>query len=116
MRLHVTSSAGGQPARLLAQIHDELLFEVPQGQLRATAAAVQRVMEGVSGGTESFCLDPSCLCRQPVSTSEAHLRWACAPCLQPCQHTSAAAAAALRRSEAECQHEALPRDLNRCTF
>lgn len=35
-----------QPARLVAQIHDELLFEVPEAQLTPTASVVQRIMEG----------------------------------------------------------------------
>lgn len=42
-----TLAAAGLPtARLLAQIHDELLFEVPEARLLAVAAAVRAVMEG----------------------------------------------------------------------
>ena len=33
-------------AAMLLQVHDELLFEVPEAQLEATAAVVRRVMEG----------------------------------------------------------------------
>lgn len=40
------SGAGVTAARLLAQIHDELLFEVPHGRVGETAAAVRHVMEG----------------------------------------------------------------------
>jgi DNA polymerase-1 len=35
-------------ARLLLQVHDELLFEVPEGERDATAAAVKRTMEGAA--------------------------------------------------------------------
>jgi DNA polymerase-1 len=33
-------------ARMLLQVHDELLFEVPEGEVEATAQAVSMVMEG----------------------------------------------------------------------
>ncbi|WP_419898611.1 DNA polymerase I [Roseomonas sp. USHLN139] len=35
-------------ARMLLQVHDELLFEVPQGEVTATAECVRQVMEGVA--------------------------------------------------------------------
>jgi DNA polymerase-1 len=35
-------------ARMLLQVHDELLFEVPEAEAEATAAVVKRVMEGVA--------------------------------------------------------------------
>ena len=38
--------AGAPAARLLAQIHDELLFEVPEAQVGTTAAVVRHIMEG----------------------------------------------------------------------
>ncbi|MDB5368911.1 MAG: polymerase [Roseomonas sp.] len=38
----------GLSARMLLQVHDELLFEVPQGELTATSAVVKRVMEGAA--------------------------------------------------------------------
>jgi DNA polymerase I-like protein with 3'-5' exonuclease and polymerase domains len=41
-------TAGSPPVQLLAQIHDELLFEVPEAYVTATAAAVRHVMEGAS--------------------------------------------------------------------
>jgi DNA polymerase-1 len=37
----------GLSGRMLLQIHDELLFEVPAGELAATARLVRRVMEEV---------------------------------------------------------------------
>ncbi|MBC9178998.1 DNA polymerase I [Pseudoroseomonas ludipueritiae] len=38
----------GLDAKMLLQVHDELLFEVPQGQLTATSALVKQVMESVA--------------------------------------------------------------------
>jgi DNA polymerase I len=35
-------------ARMLLQVHDELLFEVPEAELDATAALVKKVMEGAA--------------------------------------------------------------------
>lgn len=52
----VNAAAGAAPARLLAQIHDELLFEVPDAQVAATTAAVRRIMEGASEAMLRFRL------------------------------------------------------------
>ena len=38
----------GLAARMLLQVHDELLFEVPEAEVEPTAALVKRVMEGVA--------------------------------------------------------------------
>ncbi|AWK84872.1 DNA polymerase I [Azospirillum thermophilum] len=38
----------GSGARMLLQVHDELLFEVPEGQAEEAAALVRRVMEGAA--------------------------------------------------------------------
>ncbi len=35
-------------ARMLLQVHDELVFEVPDDELDATAALVRKVMEGAA--------------------------------------------------------------------
>ncbi|WP_029007279.1 DNA polymerase I [Azospirillum halopraeferens] len=40
--------AAGSRARLLLQVHDELLFEVPADDAEATAAVVKRTMEGAA--------------------------------------------------------------------
>jgi DNA polymerase-1 len=38
----------GLAARMLLQVHDELVLEVPEAEVEATAALVRRVMEGVA--------------------------------------------------------------------
>ncbi|WP_448190732.1 DNA polymerase I [Azospirillum sp. sgz301742] len=40
--------AAGSSARMLLQVHDELLFEVPEAEAAETAKIVQRVMEGAA--------------------------------------------------------------------
>jgi DNA polymerase-1 len=41
-----TLAARGQRARLVLQIHDELLLEVPDGEAEVTLALVREVMQG----------------------------------------------------------------------
>ena len=45
--LHVPGALrqAGLQARMLLQVHDELVFECPQAELRQTADLVQRVMQ-----------------------------------------------------------------------
>jgi DNA polymerase-1 len=45
IRMEAALSEHGLGARMLLQVHDELLFEVPDSELKATAAVVKRVME-----------------------------------------------------------------------
>ena len=40
------STAAGLKARMLLQVHDELVFEAPEAEVEATAALVKEVMEG----------------------------------------------------------------------
>ena len=47
LEVEAALTAAGLGARMLLQIHDELLFEVPESELAATAGMVRRVMEGV---------------------------------------------------------------------
>ncbi|HET9069784.1 MAG TPA: DNA polymerase I, partial [Amaricoccus sp.] len=43
--IRVPEAIAGLPARMLLQVHDELLFEVEEGAVEETVAAVRRVME-----------------------------------------------------------------------
>jgi DNA polymerase-1 len=45
VRLHAALSGQGLRSRMLLQVHDELVLEVPDGELRAAAALVRQVME-----------------------------------------------------------------------
>jgi DNA polymerase-1 len=47
IRLYDEFKSGKMDARMLLQVHDELLFEVPVGELDAAAEAARRQMEGV---------------------------------------------------------------------
>ena len=48
VRLPAALDAAGLRARLLLQVHDELLFEAPADEADATAAVAKRVMEGAA--------------------------------------------------------------------
>ncbi len=48
IRLPAALEDAGLGARMLLQVHDELLFEVPDGELDDTAALVARTMEGAA--------------------------------------------------------------------
>ncbi|HVH75324.1 MAG TPA: DNA polymerase I [Stellaceae bacterium] len=45
-RIPPALASAGLQARMLLQVHDELLFEVPEGEAEATAGLVKAVMEG----------------------------------------------------------------------
>ncbi|MSP49876.1 MAG: DNA polymerase I [Alphaproteobacteria bacterium] len=46
IRVPPALAAAGLKARMLLQVHDELLFEVPEAEIEATKALVRAVMEG----------------------------------------------------------------------
>ena len=48
IRMPAALADAGLAARMLLQVHDELVFEVPLDELDATAALVRRVMEGAA--------------------------------------------------------------------
>ncbi len=48
VRLPAALSAERLSARMLLQVHDELVFEVPDSEVEATKAVVKRVMEGAA--------------------------------------------------------------------
>src|SRR5262249_8372882 len=45
-RLPTALQTAGLKARMLLQVHDELLFEAPEDEVQATATLVKEVMEG----------------------------------------------------------------------
>ena len=45
-RIPAALASAGLKARMLLQVHDELLFEAPEDEVEATAALVKEVMEG----------------------------------------------------------------------
>ncbi|GAB0118589.1 DNA polymerase I [Acidisoma sp. 7E03] len=48
VRLPAALREAGLAARMLLQVHDELMFEAPESEAEATAAVVRRVMESVA--------------------------------------------------------------------
>ena len=48
VRVPVALGKAGLTGRMLLQVHDELLFEVPEAEAEETAAVVRRVMEGAA--------------------------------------------------------------------
>jgi DNA polymerase-1 len=48
VRVPPALAQAGLKARMLLQVHDELLFEVPDAEVEATAALVKKVMEGAT--------------------------------------------------------------------
>ena len=48
IRIHAALPAAGLRAQVLLQVHDELVFEVPEAQQAAAAGLVKREMEGVT--------------------------------------------------------------------
>jgi DNA polymerase-1 len=48
IRVPPALAQAGLKARMLLQVHDELLFEVPEAEVEATAALVKTVMEGAT--------------------------------------------------------------------
>jgi DNA polymerase-1 len=48
IRIPKALADAGLSARMLLQVHDELLFEVPEKELDHTSALVRQVMEGAA--------------------------------------------------------------------
>ncbi|HYC13507.1 MAG TPA: DNA polymerase I, partial [Stellaceae bacterium] len=53
-RLPAALAKAGLKARMLLQVHDELIFETPERETKATAALVKEVMEGAVGPSHSI--------------------------------------------------------------
>jgi DNA polymerase I len=54
IRIDPALAAAKLKARMLLQVHDELLFEVPDAEVEATAAVVKKVMEGAAGPAQEL--------------------------------------------------------------
>ncbi len=48
LRIHAALASGPWSARMLLQVHDELVFEVPTGEVAAVSALVKECMEGAA--------------------------------------------------------------------
>jgi DNA polymerase-1 len=57
IRLHGALAEHGLPARLLLQVHDELILEVSRTAAKEAGALVTRVMEGVAELRVPFKVD-----------------------------------------------------------
>jgi DNA polymerase-1 len=57
LEVHRRLASAGLGARLLLQVHDELVVECPQGVTDATAAAMRESMEGVFSLRVPLCVD-----------------------------------------------------------
>jgi DNA polymerase-1 len=58
----------GLKARMLLQVHDELVFEVPEAEVEATSAIVKQIMESVATLRVPLSVDIG----QGQSWAEAH--------------------------------------------
>ena len=61
-------AGAGLEARMLLQVHDELVFEVPEGELNETARLVRRVMEGAAQLSLPLVCEPAAA----ANWAEAH--------------------------------------------
>jgi DNA polymerase-1 len=48
VKLPAALSAAGLSARMLLQVHDELMFEAPEAEAQATAAIVRDIMQNAA--------------------------------------------------------------------
>lgn len=62
----------GLSAKLLLQVHDELVFEVPEAQIEATAALVRRVMEGAAEPVVKLSVPLTAAASWAKNWAEAH--------------------------------------------
>jgi len=72
IRLPRALEEAGLSARMLLQVHDELLFEVPEGETEATAARVREVMEGAAAPALDLDVPLVADAGQGRSWAEAH--------------------------------------------
>jgi len=72
IRIPEAMARAGHTGRMLLQVHDELLFEVPKAEAEATAATVRAVMEGAPHPAVHLDVPLVVDAGQGVSWAEAH--------------------------------------------
>ncbi|GAB5467379.1 MAG: DNA polymerase I [Rhodospirillales bacterium] len=72
IRLPDALNAKGLAASLLLQVHDELIFEVPEAELEATSSLVREIMEGAPAPVLSLGVDLVADAGSGLSWAEAH--------------------------------------------
>ena len=72
VRLRPALEKANSPARMLLQVHDELVFEVPEDAVEATAALVREVMEGAAAPTLNLSVPLVADAGWAKSWAEAH--------------------------------------------
>ncbi len=72
VRLRPALEKAGSPARMLLQVHDELVFEVPEDAVEATSALVREVMEGAAAPTLNLSVPLVADAGWAKSWAEAH--------------------------------------------
>ncbi|WP_417767010.1 DNA polymerase I [Stappia sp.] len=72
IRMEDRLSASKLAARMLLQVHDELIFEVPEGEIDATIALVREVMEGAAEPAVTLTVPLHVDARAADNWDEAH--------------------------------------------
>ena len=72
IRVPPALEAANLSARMLLQVHDELLFEVPEAELEATSALVRRVMEEACRPALDLAIPLTADAGQGANWAEAH--------------------------------------------
>ena len=72
IRMEGELAAAGLSARMLLQVHDELVFEVPEGEVEATIPLVRRVMENAADPVVTLSVPLVVDARAAANWEEAH--------------------------------------------
>jgi DNA polymerase-1 len=72
IRLPAALEGAGLTARMLLQVHDELVFEAPESEVEATIAIVTRVMERAAEPAVAFSVPLKVDARAAHNWDEAH--------------------------------------------
>ncbi|HMP62198.1 MAG TPA: DNA polymerase, partial [Phenylobacterium sp.] len=72
IRMPGALAAEGLSARMLLQVHDELVFEAPEAEADAAIAVITRVMESASEPAVAFSVPLAVEARAPAHWDDAH--------------------------------------------